>query len=67
MEQKQISHEEIYNRLLNIERALALKGIFVADEEGELTEEFKKILEKRRHSKNYMSHEEVKKRILSSR
>jgi len=33
-------------------------------DEGDLTEEFKKELEKRRKSTNYISHEEVKKRIF---
>jgi len=33
-------------------------------DEGDLTEEFKKELEKRRKSANYISHEEVKREFL---
>ena len=65
MEQKHISLEEIYNKLLSIERALESKGIIAEDDEGELTDEFKAELEKRRKSKNYIPHEEVKKHILA--
>ena len=67
MEQKNISLEEIYHKLLSIERALEAKGIIVEDDEGELTNEFKTELEKRRKSKNYISHEEVKKHIFSKK
>lgn len=65
MEQKSISLNEIYYKLLSIERALASRGIIVEDDEGELTDEFKKELEKRRKSTNYISHEEVKKHIFA--
>jgi len=70
MEQKQINLEHIYRRLLAIEAALKQKGIRIEttiseDDEGELTDEFKAELEKRRKSEDYLSHEEVKKRILA--
>lgn len=69
MEQTQISINEIYHRLIALEKALKLKGILdkdsiALDDEGELTDEFKAELERRRKSKNYISHEEVKRRIL---
>ena len=67
MHQKQVSLEEIYNKLLHIERALKEKGIILEEDEGELTDEFKAELEKRRKSKNYIPHEEVKMRILSKK
>lgn len=63
MESKQTDMKEVYRRLSLIEEALKSKGI-LADDEGELTDEIKAELEKRRKSKNYISHEEVKKRIL---
>jgi len=65
MEQKQISLEKIYNKLLSIERVLESKGIIVEDDEGELTYEFKIDLEKRRETPDseYLSFEEVKKRV----
>lgn len=65
MEQKQITLEEIYKKLLSIQRALESNGIIVEDDEGELTEEFKTELEKRRKSKNYLSNEEVKRHIFA--
>jgi hypothetical protein len=76
MEQKQITINEVYQRLVLLERALQARGIIIgkteesqhkADDEGELTDEFKAELEKRRKSTNYISHEEVKKRILAKK
>ena len=71
MEQDQINIKEIYQRLLVIEEALRKKGIILdklpEDNEGELTDEFKIELEKRRKSTNYISHVEVKRRILSKK
>ena len=72
MEQKNISLEEVYRRLITIEKALKNRGIVIestkeiqTDEEGEMTDEFKAKLEKRRKSTDYISHEEVKRRILA--
>ncbi len=73
MEQQQITLEEVYHRLLALEKALKSKGITISiepyetDDEGELTDEFKALLEKRRKSTNYISHEEVKHRISSKK
>ena len=74
MENKQITLEEIYHRLILLERALKSKGIITEkedyifeDDEGELTDEFKAELEKRRKSTNYISHEEVKKRLFNKK
>ncbi|MEK6854638.1 MAG: hypothetical protein AABX73_00260 [Nanoarchaeota archaeon] len=69
MEQKQITLEEIYYKLLNIERALESKGIIIEDDEGELTDEFKARLEKARKTplSEYIDHEEVKRKILAKR
>ena len=63
MESKQADVGEIYKRLSAIEEALKSKGILI-DDEGELTDEIKMELKKRRNSKNYISHEEVRRRIL---
>ncbi|MEK7087192.1 MAG: hypothetical protein AAB648_01915 [Patescibacteria group bacterium] len=73
MENKQITLEEIYNRLILLEKALRSKGIvleednnqYKLDNEGELKDEVKVELEKRRKSTKYIPHEEVKKRLLS--
>jgi len=72
MEQQNINLQEIQRRLTLIENALKNKGINVEinesssiDDEGEIIDEFKAKLEKRRKSTNYISHEEVKKRILT--
>ncbi len=72
MEQKQITLEDIYRRLILLEKALQAKRIIAEkhgefDDEGELTDEFKKELEKRRKTTNYISHEEVKKRIFGKK
>ncbi|MEK6893099.1 MAG: hypothetical protein AABX07_02755 [Nanoarchaeota archaeon] len=76
MEQKQITINEIYQRLVLLEKALQTRGILVGktegskfetDNEGEFTDEFKAELEKRRKSTDYVSHEEVKKRIFSKK
>ena len=73
MEQRQISLEEVYHKLILIERALKSKGIMINEEaiedEGELTEEYKKKLENARITplSLYISHEEVKKKILSKK
>ena len=72
MEQKQISLEEVYHRLITIEKVLQSKGIIIEkehykeDNEGELTDEFKIKLEEARKIpiSQYINHEEVKKRIL---
>ncbi len=66
MESKQTDMNEIHRRLSLIEEALKSKGI-LRDDDGELTDEMKAELEKRRKSKNYISHEEVKKRILEKK
>lgn len=63
MESKQADVGEIYKRLSAIEEALKSKGILI-DDEGELTDEIKMELKKRRNSKNYISHDEVRRRIL---
>lgn len=73
METKDITLEEIYHRLILLERALRARGIVVEegsdqyklDDEGELKDEVKAELEKRRKSTKYISHEEVKKRLLA--
>lgn len=71
-QQSQISLEELAHRLKLIEAALQERGIVVEkalkeDDEGELADEFKALLEKRRKSTNYLSHEEVKKRLLAKK
>jgi len=66
MESKQAEMNELYRRLIAIEEALKSKGI-LTDDEGELTDWAKKELEERRKSKNYISHEEVRKRIFAKR
>ncbi len=67
MEQKEVSLREVYARLIALENALREKGIIVEDDEGELKENVKVEIEKRRYSKNYISHEEVKKRIFDKK
>jgi len=69
MEQKQVSLEKIYNKLLSIERVLESKGIIVEDDEGELTDEFRIELEERRKTPDseYISFGEVKKRVLEKK
>jgi hypothetical protein len=77
MEQKQITLEDIYHRLILLEKALQAKGIISKgaekaeefDDEGEFTDEFKAELERRRKTPDneYISHEEVKKRLFSKR
>ena len=72
MQQHQISLEALAHRLKLIEAALQAQGIVVdtqikEDDEGEFTDEFKKLLEKRRKSTNYISHEEVKQRLLAKK
>jgi len=71
MEQKQITLESLYHRIILLERALKSKGIVINEEEykidneGELTEEFKAELERRRKTPDseYISFEDVKKRL----
>jgi len=77
MEQKQISLEEVYHRLIMIEKVLQSKGITIEnekdrykeDDEEDLTEEFKTKLEEARKTplSKYINHEEVKKRILAKK
>ena len=70
MESKQIDINEIQERLAAIESALESRGIIISREnsdEGEMIGAIKKELEKRRKSKNYVSHEEVKKIILAKK
>ena len=71
MEQRSITLEGIYKRLVLLENALRAKGIIDQkqedfEDEGELTDEFKAELEKRRKTpdERYISFEEVKKRAL---
>ena len=71
-QQSQISLESLAHRLKLIETALQARGIVVdkqplKEDEGELTDEFKERLEKARKTplSEYISHEEVKKRILA--
>ncbi len=71
-QQSQISLEALAHRLKMIEAALQARGIVIdnalkEDDEGEITDEFKALLEKRRKSTNYISHEEVKKRLLAKK
>ncbi len=77
MESKQVTLDEVYNRLILLEKALRARGIVIEDDknkqvkgfddEGELRDDVKAELEKRRKSKNYISHQEVKKRLLLRR
>ncbi|MBS3084201.1 hypothetical protein J4423_05325 [Candidatus Pacearchaeota archaeon] len=76
MEQKQqITLESLYHRIILLEKALKSKGITIEkeesqmDDEGELTDEFKERLEKARKTpiSEYVSHEEVKRRILAKK
>ena len=74
MEQKQITLEDIYHRLVLLEKALQSKGIIAKkheefDDEGELTDEFKAEIEQAHRTplSEYISHEEVKKRLFSNR
>jgi len=74
MEQKQITLEDIYHRLVLLENALRAKGIIDQkqedfEDEGELTDEFKAQIEQARRTplSGYISHEEVKKRLFSKR
>lgn len=70
-QQSQISLEVLAHRLKLIEAALQARGIIIdnvpKDDEGELTDEFKAELERRRKSTNYISHEEVKRRLLAKK
>jgi len=69
MEQKQINLEMIYKAIQDLRREMhqqqASQTQFQMDDEGELTDEFKAKLEKRRKSNSYISHEEVKRQILA--
>ncbi|MEK6915993.1 MAG: hypothetical protein AABW89_05640 [Nanoarchaeota archaeon] len=75
MENQQITLENINHRLILLEKALKLKGIFIEeeecqnDDEGEFTDEFKERLQKARKTplSEYISHEEVKRRILNKK
>jgi len=74
MEQRSITLEGIYKRLVLLENALRVKGIIDQkqedfEDEGELTDEFKAQIEQARRTplSEYISHEEVKKRLFSKR
>jgi len=74
MEQRSITLEGIYKRLVLLENALRVKGIIDQkqedfEDEGELTDEFKAQIEQARRTplSGYISHEEVKKRLFSKR
>ena len=72
---KNITLEQIYHKLILLERALQEKGIIIKKEaviyedEEELTEEARSRLEKARKIpiSQYNSHEDAKKRILARR
>ena len=68
MDSKEVDLSKIGRRLTAIENALKSRGITVLDEgyddEGELRDEIKEELKKRRKSVNYVGHEEVKKIVL---
>lgn len=71
LDRLKIHHRQSYNELIaRMARARAnniLGEIVFKDEEGDLTEEIKVELEKRRKSNSYISHEEVKRRILAKK
>ena len=74
MEQRSITLEGIYKRLVLLENALRVKGIIDQkqedfEDEGELTDEFKAQIEQARRTplSGYISHEEVTKRLFSKR
>ena len=72
MEQKQISSEEVYRRLLILEEKLKSKGIISSideDDEGELTDEAKAKLERARKTplSEYIDHEDVKRKIFAKK
>ena len=54
-------------KVLKAKGILTEKENYKIDDEGELTDEFKAELEKRRNSRDYISHEEVKKRISAKK
>ena len=77
-QQSQISLESLAHRLKLIEAALQAQGIVVdntpnnilkEDDEGEMADEFKKILEERRKTprSQYISFDEVKKRLAKKK
>lgn len=74
-QQSQISLEALAHRLKLIEAALQARGIVVdntlikEDDEGELTDEFKKVLEERRKTprSQYIPFDEVKKRLTKQK
>lgn len=67
---QQITLEQLYYLVKNLDRKVEIisgKIESLTEDEGELHEEFKAELENRRKSTNYISHEEVKKRLFNKK